>query len=197
MHLIIQNFGIFYLYVNHENQIGVKLPSEKNIQIVEDLKGNIESSSILIATDYSGVNVAEISTLRAALREQGVQFKVVRNTLALIAADQAGNSKLKELIEGPTSFVFGFEDPVEPVRVLTKFIKDSGSKVKVRGALMGDSLLTTEEVDYMASLPDRPTLLSQLLGQLQAPISSLATVLNAPTQGLVTLLDRYNQNQEK
>ena len=61
---------------------------------------------------------------------------------------------------------------------------------------MGDSLLTTEEVDYMASLPDRPTLLSRLLGQLQAPITGLATVLNAPTQGLATLLDRHNKNQE-
>ena len=172
------------------------MPNEKKIQIVEDLKGNIESSSILIAADYTGVNVAEISALRTALREQGMQFKVVKNTLALIAADQSGNSKLKELIDGPTSFVFGFNDPVEPIRVLTNFIQRSGSAIKVRGALMGDSLLTTEEVDYMASLPDRATLLSRLLGQLQAPISGLATVLNAPTQGLVTLLDRHNKNQE-
>ena len=172
------------------------MPNEKKIQIVEDLKSNIESSSILIAADYTGVNVSEISALRTVLREQGVQFKVVKNTLALIAADQAGSSKLKELIEGHTSFVFGFDDPVEPVRVLTNFIKNSNSAVKVRGALMGDSLLTTEEVDYMASLPDRPTLLSRLLGQLQAPITGLATVLNAPTQGLATLLDRHNKNQE-
>ena len=172
------------------------MPNEKKIQIVEDLKSNIESSSILIAADYTGVNVSEISALRTVLREQGVQFKVVKNTLALIAADQAGSAKLKELIEGPTSFVFGFDDPVEPVRVLTNFIKNSNSAVKVRGALMGDSLLTTEEVDYMASLPDRPTLLSRLLGQLQAPITGLATVLNAPTQGLATLLDRHNKNQE-
>jgi large subunit ribosomal protein L10 len=172
------------------------LPNEKKIQIVEEIKGNIESSSILIAADYTGVNVAEISALRTAFRAQGVQFKVVKNTLALIAADQAGNSKLKELIDGPTSFVFGFDDPVEPVKILTNFIKSSGSAVKVRGALMGDSLLTTEEVEYMASLPDRPTLLSRLLGQLQAPISGLARVLNAPTQGLVTLLDRHKDNQE-
>ena len=75
-------------------------------------------------------------------------------------------------------------------------IKNSNSSVKVRGALMGDSLLTTEEVNYMASLPDRPTLLSRLLGQLQAHITGLATVLNAPTQGLATLLDRHNKNQE-
>ena len=172
------------------------MPNEKKIQIVEDLKSNIESSSILIAADYTGVDVAEISALRTVLRGQGVQFKVVKNTLALIAADQADNSKLKELIDGPTSFVFGFEDPVEPVRALTNFIKNSNSSLKVRGALMGDSLLTTEEVNYLASLPDRPTLLSRLLGQLQAPITGLATVLNAPTQGLATLLDRHNKNQE-
>ncbi len=170
------------------------MPTEKKIQAVEELRRWIERSTIAIATDYSGSPVSSITDLRRALREKGMEFHVVKNTLAYIAADAAGKPAVKEIVQGPTGIVFGYGDPAESAKVLTEFIRSTRSTLKVRGGALNGRVLTPDQVEALATLPSREELVARLLGQLQAPIASLMYILNAPMSGLARALQQHLEN---
>ena len=165
------------------------MPNEKKIQIVEDLKSNIESSSILIAADYTGVNVSEISALRTVLREQGVQFKVVKNTLFKRAADELDRPELKELVDRSTGVIFAYGDEQLPAKVISEFIKDTGTELKLNSGVVGSQILSADELDQLAKLPGRTELIAKLIGQMQGQISGLVYVLNSPISGFARVLN--------
>ena len=172
------------------------MPTDKKVKAVEELKEKFSGCTITIATDYRGLPVAAMTDLRRALREKGVEYRVVKNSLSYIAADAVGKPQLKDIIQGPTGLIFGYGDPVEPAKVLVEYIRSTRSPLTITGATLDVRILTPAEVNRLAQLPARDVLVSQLLGQMQAPVANLISVLSAPIRGLLTVLQGHLNESE-
>tara|TARA_B100000686_G_scaffold355339_1_gene472975 strand:- start:68169 stop:68864 length:696 start_codon:yes stop_codon:yes gene_type:complete len=167
------------------------MPTPQKAQLVESLTKRIADSTIAVSTDYSGMSVTETNELRKMLRAKDVEYVIVKNTLAYIAADSADKSLLKEIISGPTGLVLGYGEVVDAVKILTTFIKDSDSELAIRGALMGDRSLDIKEIEQLSQLPGKTELLTKLVGQLNGGIQGLVYVLNSPINGLANVIQRH------
>ena len=167
---------------------------EKKRQIIDKLAEDLVRSNILISTNYQGLSAKQMAELRNALAKTGAEYHVVRNTLTRFAADKAGKPQVMSIIEGPTALAFGHNDAINLAKALSQYIKSTESSLQIRGGLLGDRILTPEEVLGLASLPSKEVLISQLIGQLQTPISSLHNVLSSPLQGLLNVLHLRIQN---
>ncbi len=170
------------------------LPTKEKEQAVEDLAKRFSESTIMITTDYSGLRVAQMTELRRAMRESGVEFRVIKNSLALMAADSAGKPAMKDVIDGPTGIAFGFGDASEPAKALSDFIRANRSALKIRGAELDGRALTPAEVQQLASLPGKDELIAQLLAQMLSPITGLVGVMNGPVGGLARVLQAHVDN---
>ena len=166
------------------------MPTEGKIKKVEELREWMETCTIAISTDFSGLHVSLLTDLRRALRDKGVHYRVVKNSLALLASDAAGRPAIKNIIEGPTGIVYGFGDPTEPARALSEHLKSTRLPLKIRGGAMGDRWLTPQDVEQLATLPSRDEMVARLMGQLMSPAARLVSVLNGPIAGLARVLQR-------
>lgn len=166
---------------------------EKKIQIVAKLANDLSRSNIIIATNYQGLPVKGMADLRNALATAEAEYHVVKNTLACFAADKAGKRQLVNLIGGPVALALGYGDIVNPARVLSQYIKSTESPLQIKGALLGERILTSAEVLNLANLPTREVLITQLITQLRTPIAALHNVLSSPLQGLLTVLQGRTQ----
>jgi large subunit ribosomal protein L10 len=153
---------------------------EQKAQIVEDLKEAMAKCSSGIFTDYKGLSNAELTLLRRKLREIGIEYRVVKNTLARFAAEKAGKDFLTSSLEGPVAIAFGYDDIAGPAKVLTNFIRSSESTLSITGGFLGDRLLNQNDVKSLASIPSREVLLAQVLGGMQSPIVALVNCFVHP-----------------
>jgi large subunit ribosomal protein L10 len=167
------------------------VPTDRKLKEVEELRELFEKSSAIVTADHSGVKVGQMTELRRSLREQGVKFRIVKNRLTKLAAEAAGLPAVMEVVEGPTAMAIGFEDPVTPAKALTEFMTRSRVALKIRGGLLGDRALSAAEVMELSALPSKEQLLAKLLGQMNAPITGLAMVLNGPVAALTRVLQRH------
>lgn len=133
------------------------------------------------------------------MRDAGIEFVVVKNTLMKLAAEAAERPQVKEMVQGPTAMVFGYGEPMEVTKTLTDYIRTTRSSLVIRGAMMGSGpVMAPARVAQLATLPAKPQLVANLLGQLQAPIRRLLGVLNAPLSNLDALLQaRIKQLESK
>ena len=166
------------------------MPTEAKIAQVDSIRELLEGCTAAVSADYTGLTVQSMTELRRSLREQGVRFRVVKNTLTHLAADAAGKPGVKGIVEGPTGIAFGFDDPVAPAKALREFIRSTRSPMTIRGGMLGEQILSADEVERLADLPSKEDLIARLMGQLQAPITGLAYVLSAPTASLARVLQR-------
>lgn len=173
------------------------MPTEKKVKAVEDFRQWLEGATIVISTNYSGMAVDDMTKLRRALRAKDVRYKVVKNTLAYLAADQSGQAAIKEIVLGPSAVAFGYGEPTEPAKALSDFIRENRSVLSITGAVMDGRVLTPAQVEQLASLPTKDQLISLLLGQLQGPVARLANVLNGPISGLARVLQGHVSNMEQ
>lgn len=167
------------------------MPTDQSIAEVERLKEILEAATVVISTNYRGLDVGSMAQLRNVLREAGGRYRVVKNTLVRIAADKAGMPELKALVDGPCGFVIGVGDPVLPAKALLRHIRQNRLEMEIRGAYLDGQVLDADRVQLLASLPSREELLARVLGQLNAPIAGLVTVLSGTLRGLVTVLQRH------
>lgn len=167
------------------------MPTKRKIESVEHLRQLIEKCTIIVAADYTGMSVDAMTELRRALRGKEVDFRVVKNRLSYLAADAAGKPILKEIITGPTGLALGFGEPVEPPKVLSDFIANTRYPLKLRGGVLGDRVLSDEDLENMAQLSSKDELIAQLAGLLQGPVTTMLYVLNAPISGLARVLQRH------
>jgi large subunit ribosomal protein L10 len=166
---------------------------EKKIQIVTKLADDLSRSTIVIATNYQGLTAKQIAELRNVLTKTGAGYHVVKNTLARFAADKAGKEHVMDIIQGPVALVFGYDDVVNPAKALNQYIKSAESTLQIRGGLLGERILTPGDVVSLANLPPKEILVSQLITQLNASITSLHNVLGSPLQGLLNVLQGRTQ----
>ena len=164
------------------------MPTEKKEAAVADFKQWLDGATIVISTNYAGLPVDEMTKLRRALRAKDVRYKVVKNTLAYLAADEAGQAAVKEIVKGPSAVAFGYGEPTEPAKALSDFIRENRSELTITGAVMDGQVLSSAQVEQLARLPSKEQLIAQLLGQLNGPITGLANVLNGPISGLARVL---------
>ena len=165
------------------------MPTPAKIERVAELKEKLESCSIALTTGYAGIPVNAMTDLRRRMRDAGVEFVVVKNTLVNRAAAEAEVPQLQEIVDGPTAIAFGYADPVDTAKAVNDYIRATRSPLEIRGAILGAGpTLARAEVERLASLPARPQMLANLLGQIQSPIQRLLGVLNGPLQNLDGLL---------
>jgi large subunit ribosomal protein L10 len=169
----------------------------KKGQIVSKLADDLSRSTIVIATNYQGLLAKQMAELRNALAKAGVEYHVVKNTLVYRAADQVDRPQLKEIVEGPVALALGYDDAVSAVKALNQYIKSSALPLQIRGGLLGDRILLSEELASLANLPPREVLIAKLIGQFQAPAGTLHNTLSFPLRGLLNVLQSRIQTTSK
>ncbi|MBO5179440.1 MAG: 50S ribosomal protein L10 [Clostridia bacterium] len=153
-----------------------KVLAQKQSDIAE-LKEKFEKSKLVILTDYRGINVEDITKIRADLRKANCEYKVAKNTTLRFAAKEANLEGITDILEGPTAITFSYEDYVEPAKVLYNYAKNS-EFYKIKGGIMDGKVISVDEVLKLAKLPSREMLLTQLATVLLANIRNVAVVLD-------------------
>lgn len=141
-------------------------------EVVEKL--NNSSSAVLV--DYRGITVEQDTAMRKAMREAGVEYRVIKNSALARAFDTTGNKGFDEYFVGPTAAAFGGEDPIAPCRILNEYVGKTPIKIKC-GVVEGRKF-DENGIKSLASIPEKPVLLSQFLGLLTSPMRSLAIALS-------------------
>ena len=169
---------------------------EKKKQIISELEQILAKCSAAVFTDYRGLSTAELTELRRRLRQSGVGYRVVKNTLARFSAERAGKPYLLDLIEGPVAIAFGYGEVTQPAKLLVDHINSSRSELSIKGGFVGARRLTSGEVAAMAKLPSREVLLAKVLAGMQSPIVTLVSCLSSPMRGLVGVLQARIKKME-
>jgi large subunit ribosomal protein L10 len=164
------------------------MPTEKKKQIITNLEQSFAKANSGILTDYRGLRTSDVVSLRRKLREIGVEYHIVKNTLAKIAAKQAGKDQITEIFEGPMAVAFVKDDISRSAKVLTEHIAATKMAMTIKGGFLGNKMLTPKEVATIATLPSREVLIAKLLGGVQGPLYALLNQVNAPLRGLMVVL---------
>ncbi|MDD3925736.1 MAG: 50S ribosomal protein L10 [bacterium] len=163
-------------------------------ETVESLKAMLPETKATLVTDHTGLNVDEINGLRNQLRKEGIEFHVVKNTLARIAATETGHESLNTYLEGPTAIAFVKDDPVAAAKLLVKFIKEH-KKLVLKGGLLEGKIITAEGIRAVADLPPREVLLARLAGTMMMPLNNMAGVLSGPIRSFAYALHAVQQQK--
>ncbi|MCC6312490.1 MAG: 50S ribosomal protein L10 [Thermomicrobiales bacterium] len=164
------------------------MPTAKKAAMIEELSEQLSRSQLTIVTDYRGLKVTDLQGFRTNLRPVGAEFHIAKNTLTAIAAGRVGAGDLDPLLAGPTGLVLAFEDPVQTAKVVSDFVRSS-RVLTVRGALMGNQMLTAGDIEALATMPSREELQARLVGMLASPMSRTLGVLTGPARSMVYLLN--------
>lgn len=159
------------------------MASEKVIaqkqEIVANLKEKLTGSVAGVLVDYKGINVAEDTKLRKELREAGVGYTVVKNTLLKFAIDEVGFGALDAHLSGTTALAVSKEDPVIAAKILAKYAEDSKGQFSIKAGFLDGEVIDSDKVIAVGKLPSKEQLLVQLLSVLNGNIRGLAVALNA------------------
>ncbi len=173
------------------------MPTEKGAKQVEELKAAFEKSQLVVAAQYRGLKMSQLNGLRTALKPTKSRFRVVKNTLASIAAEQAGKAAIKQVLGGPVAVITSEGDPVLVAKALTNYLQTSRMELKVTGGVLGDQVLSAARLADLANVPSKEVLIAKLLGQMNAPVAGLVTVLSGPARGLAVVLQRIAEEKAK
>ncbi|ACX67966.1 50S ribosomal protein L10 [Virgibacillus sp. LDC1] len=147
-------------------------------EAVDVVAAKLRESVSTVVADYRGLNVAQVTELRKQLREAGVEFQVLKNTLLRRATAAAELTDLDEVLTGPTAVAFGTNDAVAPAKILNDFAKKNDA-LKLKGGVVEGRVIGESEIKALAELPSREGLLSMLLSVLQAPVRNFALAVKA------------------
>lgn len=174
---------------------GAHMPNyEEKQKVVEDIKQKFQGSSGVILADYRGLTVSQVTNLRVELRQAGVEYRVLKNTMVRRAADEIGLEGLAPFLEGPTALAFS-ADPVAGAKILAEFVKKNKSFTIKAGVVEG-KVVGAEKVKDLANLPPREVLLSQVLAGMQGPLQGMVNVLQGPIRKLGYALEEVRKLKE-
>ena len=171
------------------------MPTDKGREAVAEMKDVFEASPLVITAEYRGTDVTGMTGLRQELRSNGARFKVVKNTFARIAADEAGRPELKDIMGGPIGFIVSDGDPAAAAKALVNYTDDNDLPVKIIGGVLDSDVLSADRVEALAKLPSKDELIAKMLGSMNSPISGLVMVMAGPVRALATVLQRHVENQ--
>lgn len=160
---------------------------DQKAAVVEQVATDIQESEAVFAVDYRGMSVTQAAELRGRLIDANAALRVVKNTLTLRAADQAGAEGLKALLEGPTALTFVNGDVAVAAKAIADF-RRTNELPQFKGGIMGGDALSAEQIDSIAKLPARDVLNAQLAGTIASPLTGLVRGLNALISGIAVAL---------
>jgi large subunit ribosomal protein L10 len=171
------------------------LPTEAKRETVAELREELAAARTMIVSEYRGLTVKELAEIRRALRKQDVSYRIVKNRLMRIAAEDSVGEALSPLLIGPTAIAFGNDEAGTAKAVLdaTRPYKI----VRITGAVLGDTAIDADAVTRLAALPSREVLLAKLAGGMQAPVSTLAGLFAAPLRNLGYALAQVAEQKAK
>ncbi len=172
------------------------LTLERKKELLSEIEALLPQARSLFLVDFLGLTVAEITELRARVREAGGQFKVFKNTLARRAFEGTSYEKLNPYLEGPNALLLGLEDEVAPFKAVYEFLKEV-EKGKVRIGVIGETLYEEKDLQVLAQLPSRQELLAQVVGGVTAPLYGLVWSLKGLLNQLVWTLSAVKEKKEK
>lgn len=164
------------------------MPTEKKGETISELETRISATTLMILTDYRGLKVADLQTLRGQLRGVGAEFAIAKNTLTRIAANNKGITSLDATLEGPTALVFVQDDIVGASKIINDFARTSRI-LKVKGALLQGKAVEASQVEALATMPPREEMIATIVGALDAPISNIVYALDFAITEFASLLD--------
>lgn len=174
------------------------LSKDQKQKIITEMVSQMKDAKSIIFADYQGLSVKDLTTLRAKLREQGVNFQVAKKTLMKISAKEAGyeGDIPDSALEGPVGAAFSMEDEIAAAKILHTFAKDN-KNLKLRGGLFENRVISIEEVKQLATLPGKEELLAKFVYLLKSPIQGFHGVLQNTIGGFVRVLDAIREKQDQ
>lgn len=155
-------------------------------QVVSEFDEILQRAQAVYVADYQGLTVLQINELRTAFRQEGVKMRVAKNSLVKRAMESAGHKELADTVTGPNAFVFGFDDPVVPARIMREFKKKLKlEKPEIRGFIMDGEFLPGTQFEEIAALPGKQELIAQVVGSISAPLSGLVYTFSGILRELV------------
>ncbi|MBQ6992169.1 MAG: 50S ribosomal protein L10 [Clostridia bacterium] len=144
---------------------------------VSELAEKISKAKVVLLTDYRGINVEDVTKLRANLRPTNTEYKVIKNNITRRALQAANIEGLEDLLEGPTAVILGYDDYLETSKTVYNYAKENDF-YKIKGGIIDGKVVSAEEIITLAKLPSRETLIAQLAGALLGNITKLAVALD-------------------
>jgi large subunit ribosomal protein L10 len=159
------------------------MATEAKRETVAELRVEIANARTMIVSEYRGLKVKEIAEIRRALRKQDVSYRVVKNRLMRIAAEDSVGAALSPMLIGPTAIAFG-TDEASTAKAVLDATRPYARVVRITGGVLGDRAIGADDVTRLAALPSRDILLAKLAGGMQAPVGTLAGLFAAPLRNL-------------
>ena len=170
------------------------MPSTFNKEQVIQLTEKLGKAKAIYFTDYLGLDVSSITELRKECFNQDVEFRVAKNTLIKLAAENNKIEGLEGFLSGPTALAISYDEPTIPAKVIKKFAKKH-EKPEIKGILFEGEVLQNDRFESIASLPSREELLSHFVGTIQSPLTSLTRILNASMSNMVCVLTNLKNSK--
>ncbi len=158
-------------------------PRAEKVAVVDEVRNRLDSSDGAVLTEYRGLTVSELAELRRELSAAGGDYKIYKNTLVRLAVGDSPQAALHDLLTGPTAIAFVKGDVDAVAKALRDFAKGNPNLV-VKGGMVGTGLLSPSDIEVLADLPSKDTLLAQFAGALSAPMQQLAGLIQALPRNL-------------
>jgi large subunit ribosomal protein L10 len=166
-------------------------------EMVGSLRAKMEKAAIAVALEYKNIDAAATVALRKKFRDNKVDYKVVKNTLAKLAAKGTSLELLSSKLEGPSAIVMGYDDVVAPAKVLQDILKEQGEKLVVKAGVVQGNLVDAAGLKALASMPGLHELRGMLAGMISAPAGKLVRLLNTPGSQLARVVGEKSKQGEK
>lgn len=164
-------------------------------EVISEIREVIDNSSAVFLTDYSGINVTDISDIRNQFRKEGVKYKVYKNTLFKRALQESGKfEKLADHLEGMTGFAFASDNPVAPAKIIKKYF-DTSKKLALKACYIETDYFDGSKLDQLATLPTKTDLIASIMGSLNSPASGIVGAINAVVRDLVSVIDQISKRE--
>ncbi len=167
---------------------------EKQV-IVQEIAEKFKTAQTAVLVDYRGLNVSEVTELRAQARAAGIDYKVYKNSMMRFAVKETGYEGLLDALVGPTAVAFCDTDPVAPAKLLSNFAKKHKA-LEIKAGMVDGKVLNVQGVKDLAELPPKEELIAKVLGGLNAPIAGFVNVLNGNMRGLVVALNAIAEQKQ-
>ena len=164
-------------------------------EIISEIKELFESSSAVYLTDYHGINVEDISSLRTQFRNEGVRYKVFKNTLVKRALDEMGKyDKIADHLNGMVGFAFTTTNPIAPAKIINKYFGDK-EKLSLKACYVEGEYFDGSQLKVLATLPTKNELIASIMGSLNSPVSGIVGAINAVMRDLVSVVEQISKKQ--
>ena len=169
---------------------------QSKVALVDEIKDKIENSHSIVLVNYRGLNVEEVTELRAKYREAGVDYKVYKNTMMRRAFEELGHDEIGEFLKGPSAIAFGTEDPVSPAKITADFVKDHEA-LEIKAGFMDGAVMDQKAIEDLAKLPSKEELIGKFLGGLNSPLQGMVNVMNGSLKGFVVALNAIAEKKKE